>query len=311
MYGKKLCFCTLLFLKILITVQKKRKNPSGKKFQIFINNNKKTKNPVIIFKKKKFPYMNSQILINTHQEQKRSVTNLLSFFQDDRGKNLLRSFSALSQNYIDLRSACLFGNVKDNNTNEKQQNKNSSSSIFSIVFDPSDEKFQTVQQKVKSISDRVDSAIAATNSLLSEMLQLMTKVKETSHATFICAFNLVDGKQKNAQNSGAAAEFLLSITKMLKDLLENLVSEQLQNKIITIHVLFYEVIQALKNGLKQKEQQREIQWKLSLDQIRIYQATLMAEFNLMANSGVGSGSHPLESIASTLDSIGSLCAKIQ
>jgi hypothetical protein len=255
--------------------------------------------------------MNSQILINTHQEQKRSVTNLLSFFQDDRGKNLLRSFSALSQNYIDLRSACLFGNVKKDNTNEKQQNKNSSSTIFSIVFDPSDEKFQTVQQKVKSISDRVDSAIAATNSLLNEMLQLLTKVKETSHATFICAFNLVDGKHKNAQNSGAAAaESLLSITKMLKDLLENLVSEQLQNKIITIHVLFYEVIQALKNGLKQNKKHEEIQWKLSLDQIRIYQATLMAEFNLMANSGVGSGSHPLESIASTLDRIGSLCGKI-
>lgn len=281
--------------------------------------------------------MNPSIVINTQQEQKRSVQNLLQFFQDDRGKNILRSFAALSQNYVDLRACCIHGvvknvqqkqiitnNNKDNaQSDDKQQQEEENS--YSLIHDPTNEKFQSVQTRVKSIRDSIDTIKSASTSLLNELLKLMNKVKETSHATFIGAFNFVDAKKRTSSSSSPDSSLVVDVNlRLLKDVLENLVNSQLQNKIVTIHVIFNEVLSAVKHGLGTDNHDndddneislpspKEVKWKLTLDQLRIYQAALTAEFSALASSGagVGSGTHPLESIPSMLDRVGILCGKI-
>jgi hypothetical protein len=268
----------------------------------------------------------SILLSNTQQELKQSVSKLLSFFQDDRGKNLLRSFSALSQCYIDLRSVCLFGSSSSTPSSSppKKQNKEEEreQEVFSIVYSPAENKFQATKDKIKSLRDRIDSIIAASSSLMNELLTLLNKSKELSHNTYLAAFNVIynNNNDDEISSKNINKDSVINVhLRLLKDVLETLVNNQLQNRIVTIHVIFNEVKSCVSFSSSRKEERQgeceEIRWKLTLDQLRVYQTALTAEFSalgLAASGTVGSSGqqHPLESIPSLLDRVGILCGKI-
>lgn len=293
---------------------------------------------------------------NTHQELKKAIATLLAFFTDDRGKNLLRSFAALSQSYVDLRTTSLHGvstngTMMNSNVHNEQEGENESEgkrmdvekdgfdeSSYSIVYDPASIKISQTASKLKSIAERVETIISASTSLLTELLQLLGRVKELSHATFVAANNFQSQhQQQNTINNKSTSSFSSSVhLLLLKDVLETLVNKQLQNKIVTIHVIFNEVTSAAKIGLETRRSRTTeheiispsssmtssslssslppLEWKLSIDQLRVYQTALSAAFNELSSAASGVAAtaavHPLESVPSLVDRIGILCSKI-
>lgn len=249
----------------------------------------------------------------------RSVSDFLKFLTDERGTGIIKGFAAMGQAYADLRSSSLHGvasanlekksKKKTERTNDEKQSgaahqaRNSSAadveddnadsggssdddeqrnSLFSI-HSATRSLQRATEAKIASATSRAQTAWAAISPLLAEMNTLLLRVKERA---FSLKLKLRQQQQQQQQHSCGELEATL----------DQIVVHKLQTKVITAQLLFRELRTALD----------EQKWgRLSVEQLRVYQTALVAEFSFDAE-GSAVAQHPLESLSVLMERVKSI-----
>jgi hypothetical protein len=252
----------------------------------------------------------------------RSVLDFLQFLHDERGTNVVKSFAALSQAYVDLRSASLHG-VAAPKRSAKRKDKDECSVVarssssddgdddgddqgapFSIAGNAAAVRDAT-RQKIAAVSARADTVWSACAPLLSEMNNLLLRVKQRAFGLEVELYAASAAKGSQEQQARVAA---------LSAAVQQIVL-RLQTKMVTTQLLFKELRSALQQPRDTNSNSSASNdgalpssstWDgLTVEQLRVYQMSLVAEFAADASAAVAGAvaQHPLETLPLLLERV--------